>query len=255
MSKVKAVYNTISRLVDNYLDSPALVAGTNIAIAGLHVKSIHDNLKAGNKKTVIAVSISGARMALAGITDFGVALRRKAVAHERELHLTAQEAIEEVVKLPGGIHAEMQNRVHAKFLGYDVVVWDELTLCQGQLPSDSFLNMFVDLDVNTIVLSKAMLSLDDDLLKAAMAHEIGHIKLGHVDRLHESMEIEFEADRFAFEQGYDIVKALRVLRRNAVWSNIKYGTSLKIHTLTDRINAAKKLTRVQTYEHANQNMG
>lgn len=244
MSKLKSAYNTFSRLADSYMDRPALIAMTNIAIAGLHVKSIRDNLKAGNRKTVIAVSISGTRMALAGITDFAFALQRKEVARERALHIAAAESVDEVVKLPGGIHAEMQKRVHSKFMGFDVVVWDELTLCQGQLPSDSFLNMFVDLDVNTIVLSKTMLSLDDDILKAAMAHEIGHIKLGHADRLHESMDIEFEADRFAFEQGHDIVKALRVLRRNAVWSNIKYGTSLKIHTLTDRINVAKKLTRV-----------
>ena len=244
MSKLKSAYNTFSRLADSYMDRPALIAVTNIAIAVLHVKSIRDNLKAGNRKTVIAVSISGTRMALAGITDFAFALQRKEVARERALHIAASKQLDDVIAKHKGIQEELAKRVHAKFMGYDVVVWDELTLCQGQLPSDSFLNMFVDLDVNVIVLSKAMLNLDDDILKAAMAHEVGHIKLGHAKRLHEEMQIEYEADQFAFEQGHDIVKALRVLRRNAVWTNIKYGTSLKISTITDRINVAKKLTRV-----------
>jgi hypothetical protein len=64
---------------------------------------------------------------------------------------------------------------------------------------------------------------------------------GHSRSNKDAMTLEYEADAYAHQQGHDIHKALRQLRREVVIANFKYGSKIDTGMLTDRIRAVRSL--------------
>lgn len=66
-----------------------------------------------------------------------------------------------------------------------------------------------------IFVNEAMKASDKDVYDAVLSHEYGHIVLGHLNEECElsTLHKELEADNYALENGYDIKKALKVIRK------------------------------------------
>lgn len=84
------------------------------------------------------------------------------------------------------------------------------------------------------------------VMDAILAHEVGHMKLGHNRRLaegwkptaEEAFEMECEADAYAFAQGYDMRTALQVIAYN-------YRKSFKLNKLKELRQRMDRLHMLQ----------
>ena len=101
-----------------------------------------------------------------------------------------------------------------------VFVSDEHCLCSAYLTKDvvgafAAVNSF---GAPVIIINNKCNNLPKEYRDAVIAHELGHIKLGHLDgdkipSLRERhLEKEFEADMYAQQKGYDMVKVLELMK-------------------------------------------
>lgn len=109
--------------------------------------------------------------------------------------------------------AELVEDVH-------VFVSDEHCLCSAYLTKD-VIGAFAGVNnfgIPIIVINNKCNNLPKEYRDAVIAHELGHIKLGHLDgdkipslrKRH--LEKEFEADMYAQQKGYDMVKVLEMMK-------------------------------------------
>ena len=101
-----------------------------------------------------------------------------------------------------------------------VFVSDEHCLCSAYLTKD-VIGAFAGVNnfgIPIIVINNKCNNLPKEYRDAVIAHELGHIKLGHLDgdkipSLRERhLEKEFEADMYAQQKGYDMVKVLELMK-------------------------------------------
>lgn len=123
-----------------------------------------------------------------------------------------------------------------KGLGYgNVVLSNDILAMSGWLPNVPSACAHMN---GYIYVNDAFLKLDVAIQKAIVAHEAGHLALGHMrksigrllarnlNRLFggaEAMRCEREADLFARDAGHDMVAALTSLKSNVAWVVGKTG--------------------------------
>ena len=101
-----------------------------------------------------------------------------------------------------------------------VFVSDEYCLCNAYLTKDVIgaFAAVTNFGISIIVINNKCNNLPKEYRDAIIAHELGHIKLGHLDgdkipSLRERhLEKEFEADMYAQQKGYDMVKVLELMK-------------------------------------------
>ena len=98
--------------------------------------------------------------------------------------------------------------------------WSGAYLCNAYLTKD-VIGAFAAVNnfgISIIVINNKCNNLPKEYRDAVIAHELGHIKLGHLDgdkipSLRERhLEKEFEADMYAQQKGYDMVKVLELMK-------------------------------------------
>ncbi len=101
-----------------------------------------------------------------------------------------------------------------------VFVSDEHCLCSAYLTKD-VIGAFAGVNnfgIPIIVINNKCNNLPKEYRDAVIAHELGHIKLGHLDgdkipslrKRH--LEKEFEADMYAQQKGYPILETLQMMK-------------------------------------------
>lgn len=101
-----------------------------------------------------------------------------------------------------------------------VYVSDEYCLGTAYLPKDvigafAAKNLF---GLPVIIINKKCDALPEEFRNAIIQHELGHIKLGHLDNpsklslIKRDLEKEFEADMYAQQQGYNMVGVLEMMK-------------------------------------------
>ena len=101
-----------------------------------------------------------------------------------------------------------------------VFVSDEHCLCSAYLTKDvvGAFAAVTNFGAPVIIINNKCNNLPKEYRDAVIAHELGHIKLGHLDgdkipSLRERhLEKEFEADMYAQQKGYDMVKVLELMK-------------------------------------------
>ena len=237
----KKLYNTINTSVATVKDSYALTTVVGAGVAGICLYGAYDQKDKGNKKTSTLLS-----------TYAGFAIQRTGAAllekYRRDNHKAAsltKETVDELLRIdadPELFSAELKARTVETYKGYPVVVWDDYTALQTQIPAALKITIACLYELKTILVSKAAYEQNDrDVLETIFEHEIGHMVLGHSRSNKDAMTLEYEADAYAHQQGHDIHKALRQLRREVVIANFKYGSKIDTGMLTDRIRAVRSL--------------
>ena len=101
-----------------------------------------------------------------------------------------------------------------------VFVSDEYCLCSAYLTKD-VVGAFAatnNFGIHIIIINNKCNNLPKEYRDAIIAHELGHIKLGHLDGdkklslRKRYLEKEFEADMYAQQKGYDMVKVLELMK-------------------------------------------
>ena len=237
----KKLYNTINTSVATVKDSYALTTVVGAGVAGIYLYGAYDQKDKGNKKTSTLLS------AYAGcaIQRTGAALLEK---YRRDNHKAAsltKETVDELLRIdadPELFSAELKARTVETYKGYPVAIWDDYTALQTQIPAALKITIACLYDSKVIILSKVAYEENDrDVLETIFEHEIGHMVLGHSRSSKDAMTLEYEADAYAHQQGRDVVKALRQLRREVIRTNFKYGSKIDTGMLTDRIRAVRSL--------------
>ena len=237
----KTAFNAINKQIavikDSYL-ATTLIGGTAV---GFYMANSYKQKDLGNRKASIAM----ATYAGIAIHNTGKVLLEKYQRDNRKKAFMSAELVDELVAINNNatkFKAELEARTVETYKGYPVVVWDDYVALQLQIPASLPMCIACLYNHKTIIMSQAAYDQDRDTVETVFEHEIGHMVLGHSVDHSDPLGLEFEADEYAYDQGKDIVKALRKLRLDCIIANIKYGHSISITTLNQRIAVARSLS-------------
>jgi Zn-dependent protease with chaperone function len=237
----KNLYNKINANVEAVKDNYALTSGIGLAATSIYLLAAYKQNAQGNRKAMIAMSAYAGYVIQLSATTLLEKYRRD---NHKAASIT-QETVDELLRIdadPELFAAELKKRTVETYKGYPVVVWDDYTALQTQIPAALKITIACLYELKTILVSKAAYEQNDrDVLETIFEHEIGHMVLGHSRSNKDAMTLEYEADAYAHQQGHDIHKALRQLRREVVIANFKYGSKIDTGMLTDRIRAVRSL--------------
>jgi hypothetical protein len=111
----------------------------------------------------------------------------------------------------------------------NVVLSNDMLVVSGFLPE---LPAAVAHKNGFVYVNDAFMNLSYDIQCAIVAHERGHLELGHMRKSaakliarnigrvfgsHEAVRCEFEADLYSQDSGYDMVKALTFIKEELAW--------------------------------------
>lgn len=237
----KNLYNSVNKQVAIVKDSYVATTLIGGAVTALYLYGSYHQESRGNRKAMIAMGT------YAGITihNTGKILLEKYQRDNRKAAIMSKELIDELLDIDGNpekFKAELTARTVETYRDYRVVVWDDYTALQVQIPAALPIAIACLYEHKVIILSQSAYSQDRDILETIFEHEIGHIVLDHEKNHSDPEGLEYEADEYAYHQGKDIVKALRQLRFECIKANFKYGKTINLDMLNRRIAVARTLS-------------